>query len=433
MISPVQLMTPFAHAQGKSSPRTAVQLQPAVRSSQAPSTQPWAAVNSRPLFRGAGRPLDPAARARFEGLMGQELSRVRVHDDSAASESTRVLRARAYALGDDIVFGAGEYRPHTRSGERLLMHELAHVVHARAAPGGPRPGIGPADTPAERGAEAFANATAELRPVPLAQEARSSGPAWQLQLDRVSKRGRIEDAAVINYGPGDGDVIDVRSGVETEPDDGSHLDPNQFSLEVEGPDAPQMHWLQFIWVELFATMPTGRLQLAGPLPSNTDKNQVLTEKPTSPIWSLDSASASSPYYEAGGASTRTPTDLTMFDWPGMNGADAVGDWVKIRPAGTPHTLVMHLDTYLIQGTRAVYNVQWTSTTTYTMDKNKVVSAVGPRAYHVVGSGRVDALPANLRKLLAAKYSAYARVGEPPPKRSAARRRPPRVPRQPFFR
>ena len=365
--------------------------------------------------------------------MGEGLSRVRVHDDSAASESTRVLRARAYALGDDIVFGAGEYRPHTRSGEQLLVHELAHVVHARAAPGGPRPGIGPADTPAERGAEAFAQATAGLRPVPLAQEARSWGPAWQLQLERVTKRGSIEDAAVINYGPSDGDVIDVRSGVETESDDGSHRRANEFSLEVEGPDAPQMHWLQFVWLELFATMPTGRLQLAGPIPINVDENQVLTEKPNSPHWSLDSLSASSPYYEAGGHSISTPTDLTMLDMPGMNATDAVGGWVKIRPAGTPHTLVIHLDTYLIQGTRAVYNVQWTSTTTYTMDEHKVVSPVGPRTYHVVGSGRVDAVPANLRRLLAAKYSAYAQVGEPPPKRSATRRRPPRVPRQPFFR
>jgi hypothetical protein len=364
--------------------------------------------------------------------MGHELSGVRVHDDSAASESARVLRARAYAVGDDIVFGAGEYRPHIRSGERLLAHELAHVVHARAAPGGTRPGIGPAGTPAERGAEAFARATVERRPAPLAQEVGSWGPAWQLQLDRVTERGRIEDAAVINYGPGDGDVIDVRSGVETEADDGGERLPNQFSLEVEGPHAAQMHWLQFLWVELFATMPTRRLQLAGPFPSNTDRKLALTEKPGSPIWSLDSASSSSPYYEAGGAHIRTPTDLTVLDWPGANAADLVVDWMKIRPAGTPHTLVMHLNTYLIQGTRAVYSVQWTSTTTYTMDKNKVVSAVSPRAYQVVGSGRVDALPANLRKLLAARYSAYAHVGEPPPKPGATRRRPPRIPR-PFFR
>ena len=91
---------------------------------------------------------------------------------------------------------------------------------------------------------------------------------------------------------------------------------------------------------------------------------------------------------------------------------------------------MHLFTYLIQGTRAVYNVQWTSTTTFTMDAAQTVTG-GPRAYHVGGSGRVDALPENLRKLIAKRYPAYAHVGEPP-KPPTHRRRPPRIPR-PFIR
>jgi hypothetical protein len=370
-----------------------VQQTPSFARAPAESHPPATAVRppTRVRLRGAGRPLDPAARARFEGLTGHELSRVRVHDGAAASESARVLQARAFAVGDDIVFGAGEYRPHSSSGERLLAHELAHVVHARSAPGGPKPGIGPADTRAELGAEAFARATVERRPSPLARDVGSWGPVWHLQLDRVTQRGRLEDAAEINIGPRGGDVIDVRSGVDVESDDGSSREPNQFSLEVEGPHAAQMHWLQFLWVELFATMPKGRLQLAGPLPTNTDPNVELTEKADSPKWSLDALGGSSPYYEEGGAHTRTATDLTMFDWPGTRAEDAVRGWVRIRPAGTPHTLVMHLSTYLIQGTRAVYNVQWTSTTTFTMDAAQTVTA-GPRTYHVGGAGRVDALP-----------------------------------------
>jgi outer membrane protein OmpA-like peptidoglycan-associated protein len=38
------------------------------------------------------------------------------------------VQARAYTLGSDIVFGAGEYAPETAAGQRLLAHELAHVV-----------------------------------------------------------------------------------------------------------------------------------------------------------------------------------------------------------------------------------------------------------------------------------------------------------------
>jgi hypothetical protein len=36
--------------------------------------------------------------------------------------------ARGFTLGSDVVFRSGEYSPDTRSGKRLLAHELTHVV-----------------------------------------------------------------------------------------------------------------------------------------------------------------------------------------------------------------------------------------------------------------------------------------------------------------
>ena len=64
-----------------------------------------------------------------------ELSDVRIHTGGAASASARSLNARAYAAGTHIVFGAGEYAPHTARGRRLLGHEAAHVLqHRRGAP-----------------------------------------------------------------------------------------------------------------------------------------------------------------------------------------------------------------------------------------------------------------------------------------------------------
>jgi hypothetical protein len=38
------------------------------------------------------------------------------------------VQARAYTLGRDIVFGAGQYAPSTHGGRHLLAHELTHVV-----------------------------------------------------------------------------------------------------------------------------------------------------------------------------------------------------------------------------------------------------------------------------------------------------------------
>jgi hypothetical protein len=79
-------------------------------------------------FSGGGRSLPHPVRAGFESRLGHDLSGVRVHTDANAAESARALGARAYTTGADIVFGTGEYAPGTRQGQRLLAHELTHVV-----------------------------------------------------------------------------------------------------------------------------------------------------------------------------------------------------------------------------------------------------------------------------------------------------------------
>lgn len=82
---------------------------------------------------GAGRPLDDVTRARLEQQFGLDLSDVRVHTDERASTSAALLGAHAYAIGDDIAFQRGLYRPHSDAGMKILAHEIAHVVQHRAA------------------------------------------------------------------------------------------------------------------------------------------------------------------------------------------------------------------------------------------------------------------------------------------------------------
>lgn len=79
-------------------------------------------------LRTPGRTLDSSVRAQFEPQFGHDFSRVRVHTDRAAQESASSLNAHAYTLGEDVVFGAGEYAPHSDAGRSLLAHELTHVV-----------------------------------------------------------------------------------------------------------------------------------------------------------------------------------------------------------------------------------------------------------------------------------------------------------------
>ncbi|MUL63003.1 hypothetical protein BOO86_00890 [Mycobacterium sp. CBMA 234] len=76
----------------------------------------------------AGDPLDSSARAFMEPRFRADFSRVRVHTDALAHESSRAVNASAYTVGRHIVFSPGRYAPHSADGRSLLAHELAHVV-----------------------------------------------------------------------------------------------------------------------------------------------------------------------------------------------------------------------------------------------------------------------------------------------------------------
>jgi hypothetical protein len=88
---------------------------------------------------GGGRPLEPGLRDTLEARLGTDLGPVRLHTDARAAASAAAIGAKAYTLGSDVVFGAGQYAPHTGSGLRTLAHELAHVVQQRAAGPAKRP------------------------------------------------------------------------------------------------------------------------------------------------------------------------------------------------------------------------------------------------------------------------------------------------------
>jgi hypothetical protein len=82
----------------------------------------------REVLGSPGRALDPADRTLMESRFGHDFSRVQVHTDARAAESARSINATAYAFGQSIVFGAGQYRPHSPSGRYVLAHELTHLV-----------------------------------------------------------------------------------------------------------------------------------------------------------------------------------------------------------------------------------------------------------------------------------------------------------------
>jgi hypothetical protein len=83
-------------------------------------------------LRSPGVPLDSRTRSFFEPRFGRDLSRVRVHTGPQAAGSAKAVNAAAYSVGQDLVFDEGEYAPDTTHGQRLLAHELAHVMQPDA-------------------------------------------------------------------------------------------------------------------------------------------------------------------------------------------------------------------------------------------------------------------------------------------------------------
>jgi outer membrane protein OmpA-like peptidoglycan-associated protein len=84
------------------------------------------------VLRSPGQPLDSRTRASMEPSFGHDFSQVRVHTDAKAAESADAIRAQAYTVGRDIVFGSAKFSSHSDASTHLLAHELTHVLQQAA-------------------------------------------------------------------------------------------------------------------------------------------------------------------------------------------------------------------------------------------------------------------------------------------------------------
>lgn len=109
----MHMPVPFAQAQGSK----AAQLE-----------APEAPASELDVLQSTGQPLDASTRAFMEPRFGHDFSKVRIHTDERADQSTHPLHAVAYTIGKNIVFRSGYYSPQTDEGKSLLAHELTHVI-----------------------------------------------------------------------------------------------------------------------------------------------------------------------------------------------------------------------------------------------------------------------------------------------------------------
>jgi Domain of unknown function (DUF4157) len=77
--------------------------------------------------------LDDTTRGRMEHALGGKLGDVKVGTSGASAAAASQLGARAFAVGNQVHFGAGQFAPGTRDGDKLLAHELTHVMQGQNA------------------------------------------------------------------------------------------------------------------------------------------------------------------------------------------------------------------------------------------------------------------------------------------------------------
>lgn len=109
---------------------------------------------------GSGEALPDSLADGLGSHFGQDLSSLRVHRDTEAGGIADALQSQAFTHGNDVYFAPGRFRPATEDGQRLIAHELAHVVAQRTgvdSGGGPGLTVGWADDPAEAAADRAAD------------------------------------------------------------------------------------------------------------------------------------------------------------------------------------------------------------------------------------------------------------------------------------
>ena len=165
--------------------------------------------------------------------------------------------------------------------------------------------------------------------------------------DAVTVVRRPAPARTVKLGSGKVSAyVDV--GYEFGGDSRSH----GISLSYEGPDAPEMRWLQFIWREV---VPDHGRAVGGTL-YHQSQAYPLTTNPSEPSqvgWNTDTATyvggPQAAFYEIDNAVNRGPRTIEMFDEPGASSA---------TDGRTAFVARAHLVQYLVKGAKVLFRAEF---------------------------------------------------------------------------
>jgi Domain of unknown function (DUF4157) len=125
--------------------------------------------------KSGGRTLPAALRSGLERRLNAPLHSVRVHDGDVGARVAGEHRARALAIGENLFFAPGLYRPSEPTPDRLLVHELVHVLQQRLS------GASAGKVAAEAEAESIASRAASAGGLPAVRAKHASTPAAPLR------------------------------------------------------------------------------------------------------------------------------------------------------------------------------------------------------------------------------------------------------------
>jgi len=411
-----------------------------------------------------GEALPSSVRSDMEPHFGADFRGVRVHADRAAAASARSLGARAYALGNHLVFGAGEYAPDTGSGRRLIAHELAHVVQQTGRiqrQPVPATAVPPADFSAvlrrviadkvwlvgdpSRARESLIDKLDKGEAVTLVDQGLSEDFNRGAPLERkwwkvkvfvgahedqegwvmerfLGRNYEVKKAGTRVSGALGASEVQVDTGQIIAPRPAGGFEgvgfggSNVFSLTYEGQDAERMRWLQFAWREIIGVDARGNSTARKGTVTTDTGSYELTEGGTSTAlgtptkkenFNPDSRSDLDPFVDAAeggppGTAYRTAASTRFFDQPGP-----MVDLVKEMFDAGATTVVSraHYMQFLVEdGTtvryHAMVSVEWR------FDDPKQADKPPEGVQKASAGGRASALPLLMAERLHQQYPAF---------------------------
>ena len=125
----------------------------------------------------------------MEQSVGEDLSGVEIHSGPQAAELAGALGAEAFTCGEQIFLGKSAPSLNSDAGQRLLAHELTHVVQQRRASTVDTSAVGDAGDTFERAADRTASLAMQGQSAPVT----SGGSAPGVQRQAAAGTGQKEE------------------------------------------------------------------------------------------------------------------------------------------------------------------------------------------------------------------------------------------------